>query len=92
MTILSEVEIQDCLKSLPDWHFVEDQLRKKFLFKNFAEALAFIVQVGIVSEKMDHHPEITNVYNQVGLAISTHSMKGITRKDIEWIQDIEKIR
>lgn len=91
MSLLSENEIKEHLSTLNNWQLWDGQLKKDFLFRHFSEALAFIVQVGIISEKMDHHPEINNVYNKVVLQISTHSMKGITMKDIHWVKEVDSI-
>jgi 4a-hydroxytetrahydrobiopterin dehydratase len=56
---------------LNDWYFNNDGIEKKFVFENFVQAMSFIVQVGLLSEKQGHHPEIFNVYNKVNLRLST---------------------
>lgn len=88
---LSEEEILSQLVSTANWTRVENELEKTFLFHDFAQALAFIVQVGIVSEKFNHHPLLMNVYNKVTLRISTHSVQGITTLDFTWIHAIDQI-
>jgi 4a-hydroxytetrahydrobiopterin dehydratase len=64
------------------WQETDNKLYKKFQFKNFSEAFAFITRVAIEAEKMDHHPLWTNVYNQVEIWLNTHSAGDIvTEKD-----------
>lgn len=88
----SSEELNSLLPALPGWVLIQDELEKQFSFDDFAQALAFIVRVGIISEKHNHHPLLTNVYNKVTLRISTHSEKAITDKDLEWIKAVETIR
>jgi len=83
MKTLSKAEIQTQLEQLNEWEFKNKSIQKDFKFKNFSEALAFIVQIGIVAEKQNHHPEITNVYNKVSLRLTTHDSDGVTEKDIK---------
>ena len=64
------------------WQEKNNTLYKKFVFKNFSEAFAFMTRVAIEAEKMDHHPLWTNVYNQVEIWLNTHSAGDIvTEKD-----------
>ncbi len=79
--ILSHDELSSFLISLVGWHKEGDAIVKHFQFKNFKKALAFIIEVGLLAEQLDHHPEIINVYNKVTLRLSTHSHKSITNKD-----------
>jgi 4a-hydroxytetrahydrobiopterin dehydratase len=79
------------LKGLKDWTFKDSGIEKKFVFKNFSEALGFIVQVGILAEKQSHHPELFNVYNKVDIRLSTHDANGLTDKDFDLAKAIDKI-
>ena len=79
------------LDNLADWHFKEDAIEKEFKFKNFTQALGFIVQVGVLAEKMNHHPELFNVYNKVNIRLSTHDLGGVTTKDFELAKQIESL-
>jgi 4a-hydroxytetrahydrobiopterin dehydratase len=64
------------------WEEKNNTLYKKFEFKNFSEAFAFMTRVAIEAEKMDHHPLWTNVYNQLEIWLSTHDAGDIvTDKD-----------
>jgi 4a-hydroxytetrahydrobiopterin dehydratase len=69
---------------LPDWREVagRDAIAKKFTFRDFNEAFAFMTRVAMVAEKMDHHPEWANVYRTVEVTLATHDAGGVTEKDI----------
>ena len=83
-------EVAPMLLNLNDWHFNSDGIEKKFQFKNFTEALGFIVKVGVISEKMNHHPELFNVYNKVNIRLTTHDAGGVTDKDIKLASEIDR--
>ncbi len=64
------------------WEEIDNKLVRKFEFKDFNQAFAFMVQVALVVEKMDHHPEWSNVYNRVTISLCTHDAGDIvTDKD-----------
>jgi 4a-hydroxytetrahydrobiopterin dehydratase len=91
MIIYNGVTAQPFLEDLKDWHFNANGIEKKFLFKNFTEALGFIVRVGVLAEKMNHHPELFNVYNKVNIRLSTHDAGGLTDKDFKLAGQIEEL-
>lgn len=82
---LTEVEIDAELTKLDGWIFraEQDALYKKFQFTDFAEAWGFMNRVAIVAEKMDHHPDWSNSYNNVAINLATHDRGGVTKLDIE---------
>jgi len=64
------------------WQQTDNKLYRKFQFKNFSEAFAFMTRVAMEAEKMDHHPLWTNVYNTVEIWLSTHDAGDVvTEKD-----------
>jgi 4a-hydroxytetrahydrobiopterin dehydratase len=69
---------------LEGWSAVDgrDAIHKTFVFKNFNEAFGFMAQVAMQAEKLDHHPEWTNVYNRVNVTLSTHDAHGVTERDV----------
>ena len=72
------------------WQEVKNSLYKKFEFKDFSEAFAFMTRVALAAEKMDHHPLWTNVYNKVEIWLSTHDAGDIvTDKDKKLSQKID---
>ncbi len=66
------------LRELHGWSEVEDRdaIRKSYHFSNFSEAWGFLSRIALCAEKMDHHPEIFNVYNRVEIILSTHDAGG----------------
>jgi 4a-hydroxytetrahydrobiopterin dehydratase len=83
--------MQEVLKGLNNWEFNNNGIEKDFKFKNFTEALGFIVQVGVNAEKSNHHPELFNVYNKVTIRLTTHDADGVTEKDIDLAKAIDKL-
>jgi 4a-hydroxytetrahydrobiopterin dehydratase len=72
------------------WKEVKNTLHRKFTFKNFSEAFAFMTRVALEAEKMDHHPLWTNVYNTVEIWLSTHDAGDIvTNKDKKLAKKID---
>jgi 4a-hydroxytetrahydrobiopterin dehydratase len=64
------------------WKKQNNKLYKKFTFKDFSEAFAFMTRVALIAEKMDHHPEWKNTYNELEIWLSTHSAGDVvTEKD-----------
>lgn len=92
MTIYNEQTAKSLLENFENWHFQNDGIEKKFQFKNFIDALGFIVKVGVIAEKMNHHPELFNVYNKVTIRLTTHDAKGVTTKDFDLAKAIEDIK
>ena len=91
MDSYNEKTAQSLLKEIAGWEFNNDGIEKKFVFKNFNQALGFIVQVGVLAEKSNHHPELFNVYNKVNIRLSTHDANGVTDKDFDLAKGIEKL-
>lgn len=80
---LSKDDITAGLENLPGWTLTNDKLRREFVFANFTQAFGFMTSAAIEAEKMDHHPEWSNVYNKVIVDLTTHSAGGITELDFE---------
>ncbi|HEX2847086.1 MAG TPA: 4a-hydroxytetrahydrobiopterin dehydratase [Chitinophagaceae bacterium] len=74
------------------WKEENDKLYRKFQFKDFSEAFAFMTRVALAAEKMDHHPEWKNVYNTVEVWLSTHDAGDVvTEKDKKLAGKIDKL-
>ena len=93
MAKLTIEELRAALKRLPDWQLVANReaISRKFQFIDFDAAFAFMTRVALKAAKMDHHPEWFNVYNKVTVDLTTHDSGGITQKDVELAQMLEKI-
>jgi 4a-hydroxytetrahydrobiopterin dehydratase len=92
--LLSTQEISTRLERFPHWDSNGKLITCDFTFKDFKEAFAFLARVALVAEKLDHHPEIWNVYNKVTLKLSTHDTEpkggGLTEFDFTFIEELTK--
>jgi|SRR3989338_1611242 len=71
------------LKQVDNWTLSDDakSISKEFIFKNFAEALAFANKIGAIAEDEGHHPELTIAWGKVGVFLTTHAIKGLSEND-----------
>ena len=69
----------------------KDAIAKTFKFGDFNEAFGFMTRVAIHAEKMDHHPEWSNVYNRVAVRLTTHDAGGLTARDLEMAAFIDAV-
>lgn len=81
---LNQDAIEKALDALDDWRISDDNigLEKTFQFTNFNAAFGFMTRVALAADKMDHHPEWSNVYNKVQMRWTTHSKGGISNLDV----------
>lgn len=81
------------LRGLPNWSYDESRkaLFRQIVFRDFSEALGFIVRVGMEAEKADHHPEWTNVYNCLDIWLTTHDSGGVSQLDFALAGLIDRI-
>lgn len=79
------------IKDLVGWERVENKLSKNFKFKDFIESFSFITRIAIISEKMNHHPDITISYNSVHIDLTTHDINSISKNDIILARKIEEL-
>ena len=91
MKKLTEQEIQNKMKEIPNWRLEDDSIVRNWSFNDFSEAMDFINQIARLAEDHDHHPELFNVYNKVSLKFSTHDAGGLTNRDFKIAQDIDKL-
>jgi 4a-hydroxytetrahydrobiopterin dehydratase len=73
------------------WKRDGDKIRRDFRFDNFVSAFGFMTQVALLAEKADHHPEWSNVYNKVSIALSTHDAGGLSQRDFDLARQIDKL-
>lgn len=66
-------------------------LERSYRFKDFAEAFAFLTRVAEHAEQVDHHPEFTSVWNRVDFRLTSHDSGGITERDVELAEAIERL-
>jgi 4a-hydroxytetrahydrobiopterin dehydratase len=88
---LSDSEMELAISDLRVWVVKNSKLHRSFEFKNFVEAFAFMTEIALQAEKMDHHPEWFNVYNKVTIDLMTHDVSGISDQDIKLAKMINSI-
>jgi 4a-hydroxytetrahydrobiopterin dehydratase len=88
---MTDQQITKALSKLPEWEVVNNKLNRTFQSKDFVTAFAFMTKVAIIAEKMDHHPELFNVYNSVMINLATHDVGGISNLDIELAEKIDSL-
>lgn len=83
--------LQNTLADLDGWEISDTQnaISKSFKFKNFNEAWGFMSRIACLAEKMDHHPEWSNVYNRVNITLTTHDAGGISERDLAMAKKID---
>ena len=91
MPPLADAEISAALDALAGWAREGDEIVKIFDCGSFASAIAFVVQVGFLAERADHHPDIDVRWRNVRIALTTHSAKGLTNRDLDLATEIEGI-
>ena len=88
---LTDKEITSAIAKLPEWKVVNGKLNRAFKFDSFVSAFAFMTKVAFAADKMDHHPELFNVYNRVVIDLATHDVDGISNLDIDLAQKINDL-
>lgn len=88
---ISEDDARARLSSLPGWDVRDDGLTRDFAFDDFVHAFAFMTSVALIAERMDHHPEWSNVYGRVSIRLTTHDAGGISERDFKMAAEISKL-
>lgn len=91
MEKLTPSQIETHLKDLEGWMYAEGSITKSFRFTDFKEAFSIMTRIAFECEKMNHHPNWENVYNQLTVKLNTHDVEGITPLDIDLATAIESI-
>ncbi len=91
---LTEPEREALVDLLPQWTVLSDRdtITRDFVFPDFVEAFGFMSKVALLAERLDHHPEWSNVYNRVRIRLSTHEVGGLTMRDVKLAQMIDAIQ
>jgi 4a-hydroxytetrahydrobiopterin dehydratase len=90
---LAEADLREAMAALPGWAVEAGgaAISRTFRFADFGTAFAFMTRAALVAEKMDHHPEWSNVYNRVLVRLSTHDAGGVTDRDIALAEAMDRI-
>ena len=87
---MSDDEVRNRLSEVPGWDLVGGKLHREVKLENFVEAFGVMAQVAIQAEKMNHHPEWSNVYSTITIDLSSHDAGGITDRDFELAQKVNQ--
>lgn len=91
MALLNDDQVSDFLARGGGWALSGKNIVKTFTFKDFEEAMVFVNRVAYAAEAADHHPDIDIRWNQVTLALSTHSEGGLTAKDTDLATEVDSL-
>ena len=91
MEKLTEQEINDKLENLDGWEYSENAIHTSFEFENFKEAFTLMTRIAFEAEAQQHHPDWSNVYNQLEIKLYTQDAGGVTEKDFKMAKAIEGI-
>lgn len=89
---LDQAAIAERMLALTQWSLSPDgtAISRRFVFADFAEAFAFMTRSALIAERLDHHPEWSNVYRHVDVALTTHSAGGLTDLDFRLASAMDK--
>ena len=91
MKKLTEAEIAEHMRALPHWELGPDRILRKYRFKDFTDAFAWMTGVALVAEKMNHHPEWRNVWATVEVELTTHDAGGLTEADMKLAYKMDEL-
>ncbi|WP_157267916.1 4a-hydroxytetrahydrobiopterin dehydratase [Azohydromonas aeria] len=93
MKKLDDQDIRALREALPAWRFDAQRggtITREFRFADFAQAFGFMAQVALAAERLNHHPEWSNVYDRVTVTLTTHDAGGLSTNDLELARCIEQ--
>lgn len=88
---LTEPEIDERLRTLTAWTLRAGKLHRELTFDSFVAAFGFMTRTALVAERMDHHPEWSNVYNRVVIDLQTHDVAGLSERDFKLAHAIDAL-
>lgn len=90
---LTDSEREELLRRHPEWSLARDgdAIERTFEFADFNEAFGFMTRVALLADKADHHPEWSNVYNRVQIALTTHDAGGLSQRDVDMAKAIDAL-
>ncbi|WP_414900905.1 4a-hydroxytetrahydrobiopterin dehydratase [Sphingomonas flavalba] len=90
---LNDEDRIDALDRLDEWDYddARDAITRRFVFDDFSAAFGFMTRVALLAEKMDHHPEWSNVWNRVDVLLTTHDAGGLSSRDVAMADAIEAL-
>ncbi|MEO6323949.1 MAG: 4a-hydroxytetrahydrobiopterin dehydratase [Thermoanaerobaculia bacterium] len=88
---LSEKAVSQRLSALPGWSLKSGKLLRAFHFSDFSHAFGFMTRCALEAEKMNHHPDWTNVYSVVTVRLVSHDAAGITARDFQLAKEFSRV-
>lgn len=88
---LTPEQIHGLATVLPAWQLVNGKLQRELRFADFSEAFGFMARVALAAEALGHHPEWSNVWNRVTIALTTHDTGGLSTLDVELARRIDHL-
>ena len=89
--MLSDAEIAEALRGLPGWTRAGSAIKRTYRFPGFPEAVAFVGRLVAPAEAANHHPDLLVSYDKVHVTLTTHDAGGLTRKDVDLAQAIDRL-
>lgn len=89
--LLSAAERDEALAALPGWELREGRLCRSLRFADFSAAFAFMTRVALQAERLDHHPDWSNSYNRVEIALTTHDLGGLSTLDVALARHVDAL-
>lgn len=86
---LLDAEVAERMRTLHAWTLVDGKLHRELTFESFVDAFAFMTRVALIAERMNHHPDWSNVYNRVVIDLNTHDVSGLSERDFELARAID---
>ncbi len=87
----SEPQVSEFIEENKQWSLVNNQLHREFIFNNFVSAFGFMTQAALIAERLNHHPEWSNVYKKVVVNLTTHEVNGISFRDFQLAKEMDII-
>ena len=87
----TDEEVRQAHARVPQWTIRGDTLHREFAFADFSQAFAFMTRVALAAEKLNHHPDWSNSWNKVSIDLSSHDVKGLSRRDFDLASAIDNL-
>ena len=91
MKPLTELQIRSMLQDLDGWEYADNAIHTSFEFKDFKDAFSVMTRIAFEAERLNHHPDWSNVYNTLQISLSTHDAGGVTENDFELAKIIDAL-
>ena len=88
---LDDATVRDQLAQLDGWELADGQLHRQLELEDFVQAFGFMTSVALAAERMNHHPDWSNVYNRVDIRLSSHDVGGISDRDFRLARRIDAL-